>query len=153
MINSALPPSPPLPIRHLFGLLAGLVASFSAFACWEEVGQRYGVNPYLLGAIAKQESRFNANAVRQNSNGTRDIGVMQINSIWLPKLAQYGITEKHLFEPCVNIAVGAWILRQHQLVYGNTWEAVGAFHSKTPSRKWKYAESVNGKLKGLLPPP
>lgn len=153
-MNQAEPaPSPPLKTRHLFGLLVGLMASFSVFACWEEVGARYGVNPYLLAAIAKQESKFNANAVRKNSNGTRDVGVMQINSLWLPTLAKYGITEQHLFEPCVNIAVGAWILRQRQLQFGNTWEAVGAYHSKTPSFKWKYAASVNEKLKSLLPQP
>lgn len=138
--------------RHSSSLLIGVLASFSVHACWEEIGVRYGVNPYLLGAIAKQESNFNANAVRKNSNGTRDIGVMQINSIWLPKLAPYGITEQHLYEPCVNIAVGAWILRQQQLKFGNTWEAVGAYHSKTPTHKWKYAGQVNDRLWKLLPP-
>jgi len=153
MILHAHLPSPSRLTRYLFGLLAGLVASFSVYACWEEIGARYSVNPYLLGAIAKQESNFNANAVRTNTNGSRDIGVMQINSIWLPTLAKYGITEQQLFEPCINIAVGAWILRQRQIQYGNTWEAVGSYHSKTPSRKWKYAGSVSDKLKSLLPPP
>lgn len=138
--------------RQLAGLTLGLLASFSVQACWQEVGARYGVNPYLLGAIAKQESNFNANAVRKNTNGSKDIGVMQINSIWLPTLAKYGITEQQLYDPCVNIAVGAWILRQQQEKYGNTWEAVGAYHSKTPSHKWKYADQVSGKLKKILPP-
>ena len=122
-----------------------------AQACWEEVGQRYNINPYLLAAVAKTESNFNARAVRQNTNGTRDIGVMQINSIWLPALARYGVTEAHLYDPCANIAVGAWILSQQQGRYGNTWEAVGAYHSKTPSYKWKYANSVQTNLAKLLP--
>lgn len=134
-------------------LLFGLVSVFPAYACWAEIGQRYNINPYLLGAIAKTESNFKANAVRQNKNGTRDIGVMQINSLWLPELAKYGITEQHLFDPCVNIAVGAWILRQRQSTYGNTWEAVGTYHSKTPNFKWNYANKVQGNLQKLLPPP
>lgn len=71
-------------------LLLGLGSVFPAYACWAEIGQRYNINPYLLGAIAKTESNFKANAVRQNKNGTRDIGVMQINSLWLPELAKYG---------------------------------------------------------------
>ena len=122
-----------------------------ARACWEEVGQRYNINPYLLAAIAKTESNFNARAVRQNSNGSRDIGVMQINSIWLPTLARFGITEPQLYDPCINITVGAWILSQQQGRYGNTWEAVGAYHSKTPTFKWKYANSVQTNLAKLLP--
>ena len=134
-------------------LLFGLGSVFPAYACWAEIGQRYNINPYLLGAIAKTESNFKANAVRQNKNGTRDIGVMQINSLWLPELAKYGITEQHLFDPCVNIAVGAWILRQRQSTYGNTWEAVGTYHSKTPNFKWNYANKVQGNLQKLLPPP
>lgn len=138
--------------RHLTGLSCGLMASFSVHACWNEVAQKYGVNPYLLGAIAKQESNFNANLIRFNSNGTRDIGVMQINSVWLPTLTKYGITEQQLLDPCTNLSVGAWILRQHQEKYGNTWEAVGVYHSKTESRKWNYAGHVAKKLKTLLPP-
>lgn len=131
-------------------LIGGFAASFSVYGCWNEVAVKHGVNPYILGAIAKQESNFNANAVRKNTNGTRDIGVMQINSLWLPTLAKYGITEKMLFDPCVNIEVGAWILRQRQERYGNTWEAVGAYHSQTPIHKWKYADSVSTKLNGIL---
>jgi len=144
---------PVLNARCLTALVCGLAASLSAYGCWNEVAIKYQVNPYLLGAIAKQESGFNANAVRQNSNGTKDIGVMQINSSWLPMLAKYGITEEMLHDPCINIEVGAWILRQRQERFGNTWEAVGAYHSMTPSRKWKYADSVSDKLQGILSGP
>ena len=139
--------------RLLLPLVFGLAVGSPAHACWEEIGNRYNINPYLLAAIAKTESNFKANAVRRNKNGTRDIGVMQINSLWLPELAKYGISEDHLFDPCVNIAVGAWILRQRQASYGNTWEAVGTYHSKTPDFKWNYAGKVYGNLKQLLPAP
>lgn len=128
-----------------------LGVGFPAEACWEEIGIRYNINPYLLAAIAKTESNFNANAIRNNKNGSRDIGVMQINSLWLPELSKYGIREEHLFDPCVNIAVGAWILWQRQVTYGNTWESVGTYHSKTPDFKWNYAGKVYGNLRQLLP--
>lgn len=134
-------------------LLSAALAWFPAIslACWEEVGSRYGINPYLLAAIAKTESNFNPRAVRRNSNGSRDLGLMQINTLWLPTLAKYGIQEEHLFDPCVNLAVGAWILRSRQSSFGNTWEAVGAYHSQTPKFKWNYAGKVYGNLKRLLP--
>lgn len=136
------------PALVLFGLVGGRPAN----ACWEDVGRRYNINPYLLGAIAKTESNFNANAVRHNPNGTRDIGLMQINSIWLPELAKYGITEPSLFDPCTNLTVGAWILSQRQDQFGNTWAAVGTYHSKTPKFKWQYADKVQMNLQKLLPP-
>lgn len=139
--------------RLLIIVVVGLGVGFPAHACWEEVGNRFNINPYLLAAIAKTESNFKAHAVRRNKNGTRDIGVMQINSLWLPELAKHGISEEQLFDPCVNIAVGAWILRQRQSSYGNTWEAVGTYHSKTPDLKWNYAGKVYGNLKQLLPAP
>lgn len=136
---------------HMAVCLSGLAMSSGGHACWEEVGRRYNINPYLLAAIAKTESNFNANAVRKNTNGTRDIGVMQINSIHLPELAKYGVLESHLYDPCTNIAVGAWLLSRRQASYGNTWEAVGTYHSKTNNFKWKYAEKVQGNLQQLLP--
>lgn len=139
-------------IRLTLTAIAMMAVSSGAYPCWEAIGARYGVNPYLLASIAKTESNFNANAVRRNSNGSRDVGVMQINSIHFPELAKYGITEAHLFDPCTNIAVGAWLLRQRQLTYGNTWEAVGTYHSKTPQFKWRYADKVQGNLRLLLPP-
>lgn len=146
------------PGRHAIvarGLVLAAAVSMTspARACWEDVGRRYNINPYLLAAIAKTESNFKPQAVRTNKNGTRDIGLMQINSLWLPQLAKFGIEERHLYDPCVNLSVGAWILRQRQSSYGNTWEAVGSYHSKTPTFKWKYADKVQGNLQQLLAPP
>ncbi|MDV7398965.1 lytic transglycosylase domain-containing protein, partial [Arthrospira platensis SPKY1] len=71
--------------------------------CLDQSAQHWGINPVLLKAIAKVESGFNPQAInRSNRNGTYDIGLMQINSWWLPKLSQHGITEPMLFDPCVN---------------------------------------------------
>ena len=64
--------------------------------CWQLAASRYHVDPLLLYAIAKVESGLNPTARNVNSDGSRDIGLMQINSRHLPTLAQYGITEQHL---------------------------------------------------------
>jgi soluble lytic murein transglycosylase-like protein len=111
-------------------------------ACWEEAGAQYQVHPYLLYAIAKTESGLNPRAINRNKNGTYDIGLMQINSRWLPTLRRHGVDEKQLYEPCTSIRVGAWILAQNIQRMGNTWEAVGAYNSSKPSLQLKYALRV-----------
>lgn len=98
--------------------------------CWVEAGKRYQIDPWLLYSIAQQESSLNPVAV--NDNGTSiDVGLMQINSFWFSKLKKIGISKNDLFEPCISIHVGAWILAQSILIYGETWEAVGAYNAGT----------------------
>jgi soluble lytic murein transglycosylase-like protein len=104
-------------------------ASAAIFSCMLAAGQHYNVPPRLLQSIAHVESGYRTNAINTNKNGTVDIGVMQINSMWLPELAKYGIERQHLFEPCTNIKVGAWILSQEVARYGYNWEAIGAYNA------------------------
>lgn len=111
--------------------LAALAFSAGASAnCWQESGDRHGVDPLLLYSIAKVESSLNPKAINHNRNGTQDIGLMQINSIHLPGLAQRGITRQQLLdEPCLSIDVGAEILADFIKRYGYTWRAVGAYNA------------------------
>lgn len=110
--------------------------------CYSSAAQYHGVNEIVLRAIAIRESTENPNAVNINSNGSKDVGVMQINSINMEELGIYGINEKHLWDPCNNIYVGAWILRKHIDHSGNTWKAVGRYKSKTPSIRDGYAKEI-----------
>lgn len=120
-----------------------LASALPASACWEEAGRKYGVNPYLLYAIAKTESGLNPRAInRDNKNGSYDVGLMQINSFWFPTLRKYGISEEQLYQPCVSIEVGAWILAQNIRRLGNSWNAVGAYNAANPALREKYALKV-----------
>ncbi|NRF72199.1 lytic transglycosylase domain-containing protein [Aquincola sp. S2] len=119
------------------------VAAPAAHACWEEAGLRHGVNPYLLYAIAKTESGLNPKAVnRSNQNGSRDVGLMQINSAWFPRLKAMGIDEEALMDACVSIEVGAWILAENMRRLGNSWNAVGAYNAASPDKRLRYAIAV-----------
>lgn len=110
--------------------------------CFQSAGDYYGINPLLLKAIARQESSMNPRALNRNTNGTTDIGLMQINTWHMPKLRKAGVTEQRLWEPCVNIAVGAWVLADAISRHGMTWKAVGVYHSPTDWRQRDYAGKV-----------
>lgn len=111
---------------------------------------RYQVNAHLLKAIAKVESSENPAAIninRQFKNHNEDIGLMQINSRWLKELNTYGIQREHLLDACINTHIGAWILSRQIQTYGNTWKAIGAYHSVTPELNRRYANRVYVQLK------
>jgi soluble lytic murein transglycosylase-like protein len=118
--------------------------------CFDQAGQRYGVSPLILQAIAQHESRMNPRALHRNRNGSRDIGLMQINSSWLGFLARYHISEADLFDPCTNIHVAAWILGSNFQRMGVSWEAIGAYNAVSPDKRARYATQVIGRLRHLL---
>lgn len=123
-----------------------LCAALPAHACWEDAASRYQVSSALLYAIARTESGLNPQAIGRNTDGSRDIGLMQINSAWLPTLASHGIGERDLFDPCTNIHVGAWILAGKVSRLGYTWEAVGAYNAASPALRRAYVEKVRRHL-------
>jgi soluble lytic murein transglycosylase-like protein len=127
-------------------LLGFLAVALPARACWQEAGSRYQIDPALLYAIARTESALNPTASHRNRDGSIDIGLMQINSAWLPDLAKYGISARDLWEPCTNIHVGAWVLAQKIKKHGMTWEAVGAYNATTPFKRTHYAWKVYANL-------
>lgn len=99
---------------RIFTAMAGaLLCAQPAFAdCLDDAARFHHVNVVLVRAIAQQESGMRANAVNRNTDGSEDIGLMQINSSWLPKLRRYGVTRDSLFNPCVNGYVGTGFLRR-----------------------------------------
>ncbi|MBY8606294.1 MAG: lytic transglycosylase domain-containing protein [Burkholderia sp.] len=110
--------------------------------CFAEAAAYQHVNETILRALAWQESHDNVNAKRVNTNGSIDYGLMQINSIHLTTLSTYGITSHTLMDPCASVYIAAWHLRKMMLKYGNTWKAVGAYHSQTPAERDRYAAQV-----------
>lgn len=104
-------------------------SSQSLYGCWDKAGAAYGVDPWLLFAYAKVESSFNRQATNVNKNKTVDLGMMQINSSWLPTLRKFGIDTKDLFDPCTSVFVGAWIVAQNIRKFGYNQDGIGAYNS------------------------
>lgn len=117
-----------------------------ATRCVVLAAERHSVNPWVLKAILKVESDFKPAVVRRNVNGTLDLGMAQINSVHLKELSQYGIDEADLLNPCVASFVAAWHLAKLHRRYGNTWFAVGAYHSATPCFNNRYVGLVRNTL-------
>ena len=104
-------------------------------ACIKIEAERRSIPQELLLAIAKVESGLNWRAINVNTDGSYDIGVMQINSRHLPRLERLGITREMLWHPCVNVAVGAWILHEFIAIYGLNWMAVAAYNTGDPAKR------------------
>ena len=94
--------------------------------CFTRAGEFYQVSPELLLAIARVESGLDPRAMNQNTNGSTDMGLMQINSCWKKRL---GENWRHLSDPCYSVMVGAWILRQCVDRYGYNWDSVACYHT------------------------
>ena len=115
-----------------YAVAAGIAAPSACIACWSDAERLYGVSSHLLFAVARAESDLQPGAMNlthRSRTGTYDIGLMQINSSHLPKLASLGISESDLLEPCTNIKVGAWLLADSFARRGVSWDAVGAYNA------------------------
>lgn len=115
--------------------------------CVTAAAERFGHTVDLLMAIVTVESAGNCSAINSNTNGSRDIGCMQINTAWLPTLkTKFGISERDLLDPCTNVNVGAWILARNVREYGQSWRAVGAYNATSESKRINYAWKVRSQL-------
>ena len=90
-------------------------------ACLMLAAQTYSVPPAVLVGIYQVEGGKVGQAVA-NTNGTYDLGPMQINTIWIPDLAnRWGVSESTAKkwvkdDPCTNMGVAAWILKDRKSV-------------------------------------
>jgi soluble lytic murein transglycosylase-like protein len=124
--------------RQLFVSVGFAVGASSVVAkdCFTLAGERHGIDPLLLVAIAEIESSMDPRALNKNRNGTYDVGLMQINSTHLPRLRKVGITKRQLIdEPCTSIDTGASILAGFIARHGYTWNAVGAYNAGSASSR------------------
>lgn len=109
--------------------------------CFEEAAARYGLPPDLLRIVAETESALDPDAAGWNADGSVDVGLMQINSWWEPRLG----TERWnavCTDPCYNVTVGAWILADCLRRHGYTPEGIGCYNALSPERRARYARTV-----------
>ena len=107
-------------------------------ACMALVASLYHLPPRVLPAIQSVEGG-QPGVTHLNSDGTLDLGVMQINTRWLVPLARYTHTDGSVVfrrlrdDACYNIAAAGAIMRVDlDQTHGNLLRAVGDYHSHTP---------------------
>lgn len=117
-------------------------------ACMALVAATYSLPPRVLPAIQRVEGG-QAGSVSRNADGSDDLGVMQVNTVWLRPLAdRTGMTEaavrqRLISDPCFNIAAAGLILRQRLAARrGDLMTAIGDYHSATPALNRRYQAAV-----------
>ncbi len=126
-------------------------------ACLMLAANTYSVPPAVLMGIWEVEGGKVGQEVK-NTNGSYDLGPMQINTIWLPELAKHwGVSERTAKkwvrdDPCTNMGVSAWILKKHLNETGSLSKAISYYHSRTPKIGKAYKRRVIRamKAKGLI---
>ncbi len=121
-------------------------------SCLILAAQTYSVPPAVLVGIYKAEGGKIGQEV-PNSNGTYDLGPMQINTLWLPELSRHwGVSEETARkwvrdDACTNTGVAAWILRTHLDETQSLSKAISYYHSRTPQYGERYKKRVIALMK------
>ncbi|QHM74036.1 lytic transglycosylase domain-containing protein [Mixta intestinalis] len=131
--------------------------------CFTKAGEWYSIDLDYLRAIAWQESRYNPVAINKNKSKdgktvSSDYGIMQINSntMWRLQKEYPGLSKEMLLDdPCLNIFIGAMLLRRNFNQYGTTWLAVGMYNAGmknspvTIQNRYNYAMLIDGHYKDI----
>lgn len=106
-------------------------------ACMLLTAHFYGLPPRVLPTIQAVEGG-RPGMVNANTNGTADLGVMQINTAWIPAIAEVAhqtpamVAARLIHDPCFSIAAGGAILQAYRReAHGNLMVAIGYYHSHT----------------------
>lgn len=124
-------------------------SNFSKYeTLYQKYSAEYNVPIEILKAITLVENtKLNPTLVCMNKNGTKDVGLMQINTLWIDALPKMKLTVEKLKTPETNIKVASYILGNLIQKYGLSWETIGMYHSRTITYQFKYIYKVQKKLK------
>ena len=118
----------------------------------------YGLPPRVLPSIHVVEGG-EVGTVHRNTDGSEDLGVMQINTLWLPVLAGVArmtpeaVRTRLVGDACFNIAAAGLVMRSALLArHGDLMTAIGDYHSHTPTLNASYQGLVRAAAARLFTP-
>lgn len=106
-----------------------------------------------LWGLYDQEAGWQGAQMR-NTNGSHDLGPLQVNSWWVGRIASVTgrsaeqVRDWLTNDVCFNVDAARWIFLSGLSITGDYWKAVGLYHSPTAWRQRRYALAVSAKLKG-----
>lgn len=112
---------------------------------------RHGLDPCLVAAVIRVESRFHPGAV--SSVGAR--GLMQVlpeTGAWVAgRMGLQPFRAEMLYDPAVNVAIGTWYLAYLRDEFGGSLPAsLAAYNAgRQPVRQWLAAGLWDGSERGL----
>lgn len=127
-------------------------------ACMALVAQVYALPPRVLPSIQAVEGG-GIGVVHHNTDGSDDLGLMQVNTRWLQPLARISrlppdaVRQRLLQDGCFNIAAAGVILRLYLNEAGqDLLRAIGFYHSHTPTLSSAYQARVLAAARALFRP-
>ena len=128
-------------------------------ACMAATAAFYALPPRVLPSIHVVEGGV-PGSVHRNANGTEDLGVMQINTLWVAPIARVtrmappAVRARLISDPCFNIAASGAVMRTYlHESHGDLMAAVGFYHSHTPLLARDYGEMVTSAARSLFDSP
>ena len=120
-----------------------------SWECVVEAAEVYDLPLAALVGILATEGGKTGEAL-SNTNGTWDMGPFQVNTCHVKELLGAGFTpDVVLPDGCANAYAAAWILRKEYDRTKSIWDAVGAYHSRTPHFRDAYLGRVRKHLARL----
>ncbi|WP_404478661.1 lytic transglycosylase domain-containing protein [Novosphingobium sp. BL-52-GroH] len=139
-----------LPIK---GIAAEVAPESEIARC---IHQAAGGRPWLertLWGLRDQEAGW-IGAEVANANGSHDLGPLQVNSSWVPKIAGMlsappdSVRHWLTHDACFNVNAARWIFLTGLASSRDYWRAVGIYHSPTGWRQERYRRLMAAKLVG-----
>ena len=125
-------------------------------ACMIAVAHFYNLPPRVLPSIQAVEGGFRG-AVSRNADGSEDLGVMQVNTIWVGPMARAAqlppaeVRQRLIADACFNIAAAGLIMHTYlHETHGDLMAAVGDYHSHTPVLNQDYRNRVLAAARALF---
>ena len=117
---------------------------------FKKASEIYKIPKEVLMAIAFTENEsLKPNAIRHNKNKTEDIGLMQINTLWIKEFQYIGLSKQKLLDVENNIYVASLILSNLIKKYGYSLSTIAKYHSKNIEKCKSWLNRFQRHLKNI----
>jgi hypothetical protein len=124
-------------------------------SCMLMTAHFYGLPPRVLPTIQAVEGG-RPGLVHPNADGSADLGLMQINTLWVVPIAhvlhetEAQVAVRLIHDACFSIAAAGDILKLHYLERHDWMMAIGDYHSRTPPLNYSYQQMVRLRAEDLF---